>query len=81
MIINGIHILSEAMGDEKRLLLSIQIPEEDSLEAIGRVIWYDLSPEGSDYRFRAGVLFTEIGGEVEKRWQRYLSGTRKRSIL
>jgi len=69
------------MGDEKRLLLSIKIPEEDSLEAIGRVIWYDLSPEGSDYRFRAGVLFTEIDGDVEKRWQRYLSGTRKRSIL
>lgn len=77
-----VHILSEAMGEENRLRLAIEVPDEENpLEAHGRVIWYDLAPEGSDYRFRAGVLFMQMGETAKKRWQSYLSGLRKKRIL
>jgi len=81
VIIDRLHILGEAMGGENRLSLAIEIPDEENpLEALGEVIWYDLAPNDSDFRFRAGVLFTEMDEEVGKRWQRFLSTTRKKRI-
>lgn len=79
VIISRMHILSEAMSGEKRLLLAIEIPDgEPPLETLTKVIWYDLAPEDSDYRFRAGVLFTEMGEKVKKRWGSYLSTIKKK---
>jgi hypothetical protein len=82
VIIKRTHILSEAMGGDKNLLLAIEIPDgENPLEVSGTVIWYDLAPDDSDYRFRAGVLFTKMGEEIKKRWKNYLSAIRKRRMF
>jgi hypothetical protein len=82
VIIGRIHVLSEAMGEENRLSLAIEMPDEENpLEAKGKVVWYDLAPEDSDFRFRAGVLFTEMEEDVRKRWQGFLSAFRKKRIF
>lgn len=82
VIVGRMHILGEAMGEENRLSLSIEIPDEENpLEALGKVIWYDLAPEDSDFRFRAGVFFTEMGEEVRKRWEGFLSTIKKKKTL
>jgi hypothetical protein len=81
-MIGSMHMLAEAMGGESRLLLSIEIPEvEDPLEVMGEVIWYNLTPKGSDFRFRAGVLFRETGEAFTKKWQEFLATIRKKWIF
>lgn len=73
------HVLAEAMTTEKPLFLFIEIPDrEPPVEILGRVIWYDLAPKDSDFRFRAGVLFTNMGEDVRKEWQDFLSAIRKK---
>lgn len=82
VIIGRIHVFGEAMGGENRLALTIEIPDEDNpLEALGEVVWYDLAPKDSEFRFRAGVLFTEMDEEAGKRWQDFLSTIRKRRFF
>ena len=82
VMIGRTHILGEAMEGDRRLLMVITVPdEENSLEALGEVIWYGLAPRDSDFRFRAGVLFTEIGEEGRKRWQDFLTSVRKKKIF
>ena len=79
VIIDRTHIVSEAMGDGKSLSLSIEIPDEtEPLETLGKVVWYDLAPEDSDFRFRAGVLFTEMREDEGKRWKQFLSAIQKK---
>jgi hypothetical protein len=79
VILDRIHVLAEAMGTEKRLFLSIEIPESETrIEALGRVVWYDLASEDSDFRFRAGVLFTHMEKDVKKRWHDFLAAIKKR---
>ena len=81
MIREGVHILAEAMDVEKRLLLTLEIPESESpVEALGQVIWYDLAPPDSDFRFRAGVLFTELEEDFRQTWQRFIAAVKKRRI-
>lgn len=73
------HVLAEAMTTEKPLFLFIEIPDrEPPVEVLGRVIWYDLAPQDSDFRFRAGVLFTNMGESARKEWQAFLSAVRKK---
>jgi len=82
VIRDRLHVLAEAMGSEKRLLLAIEISDrENPLEVLGQVIWYDLAPEDSDFRFRAGVLFTEMGEEIRKRWRDFFSSVKKKRFL
>ena len=73
------HVLAEAMTTEKPLFLFIEIPDrEPPVEVLGRVIWYDLAPQDSDFRFRAGVLFTNMGDDVRKEWQDFLSAAKRK---
>jgi len=82
VMMGRIHVLAEAMDGENRLFLAIEIPDGESpLEALGTVIWYDLAPKDSDFHFRAGVLFTEVGEEAWKRWRNFLSTIRSRRIF
>lgn len=69
------------MGGEKGLLLGIELPDgKDPLEVLGEVVWYDLAAQDSDYRFRAGVLFSQMGEEASRRWHDYISTLRKKRI-
>jgi hypothetical protein len=78
VLVDGSHVFSEAMTDEKRLKLEINLPGElEGITAVGKVIWYDLSPSGSRYRFRAGVYLTKMDGNSKGTWARFLTGLRK----
>lgn len=78
VLVDGSHVFSEAMTDEKRLKLEINLPgESERITAVGKVIWYDLSTSGSPYRFRAGVYLTEMDGNFKETWSRFLTGLRK----
>jgi hypothetical protein len=82
VMVGRVHVLGEAMGDDGRLVLTIGIPDwENPLEVLGRVRWYDLAPESSDFRFRAGVLFTDMDRETRQKWRRFLSTIRKRRFF
>ena len=78
VLVDGSHVFSEAMTDEKGLKLEINLPgESEGITAVGKVIWYDLSTSGSPYRFRAGVYLTEMDGNSKETWSRFLTGLRK----
>ena len=78
VLIDGSHVFSEAMTEEKRLKLEIDLPaESERITARGKVIWYDLSSFDSPYRFRAGVYLTEMDGNSKETWGRFLTGLRK----
>ncbi len=78
VLVDGSHVFSEAMTDEKGLKLEINLPgESEEITAVGKVIWYDLSTSGSPYRFRAGVYLTEMDGNSKETWSRFLTGLRK----
>jgi hypothetical protein len=78
VLVNGSHIFSEAMTEERRLRLEIDLPaESDKITAMGKVIWYDLSSPGSPYRFRAGVHLTEMDGDSKDIWRRFLNALGK----
>ncbi len=78
VLVDGSHVFSEAMTDEKRLKLEITLPgESEGITAAGRVVWYDLSSSGSPYRFRAGIYLTEMDDNTKETWARFLTGLRK----
>jgi hypothetical protein len=78
VLVDGSHVFSEAMTDEKGLKLEINLPgESEGITAVGKVIWYDLSTSGSPYQFRAGVYLTEMDGNSKETWSRFLTGLRK----
>ena len=78
VLVDGSHLFSEAMAEEKRLRLEIVLPgESETMTAVGKVIWYDLSPAGSPYRFRAGVYLTEIDGSDGDLWKGFLTSLRR----
>jgi hypothetical protein len=78
VLVDGSHVFSEAMEEEKRLRIEIDLPpESERITAIGKVIWYDLSPSSSPYRFRAGVYLTEMDGNSKEIWGRFLTALRK----
>jgi hypothetical protein len=78
VLVDGSHIFSEAMEEEKRLRVEIDVPpESEKVTALGKVMWYDLSSSGSPYRFRAGVYLTEMDGNSKEIWRRFLAILRK----
>jgi len=82
VIMGRIHVLGEAMGGAGRLGLTIEIPDEEPpLEALGEVVWYDLAPKDSEFRFRAGILFAEMDEEAGRRWREFLSTIRKKRFF
>ncbi len=78
VLVDGSHVFSEAMEEEKRLRVEIDVPpESEQISALGKVMWYDLSSSGSPYRFRAGVYLTEMDGNSKEIWRRFLATLRK----
>ncbi|UCD70539.1 MAG: PilZ domain-containing protein [Syntrophobacterales bacterium] len=78
VLIDGSHLFSEAMTEEKRLKLEIDLPaESEKIVAMGKVVWYDLSSSGSPYRFRAGVYLTKMDENATEIWGRFLTALRK----
>jgi hypothetical protein len=78
VLIDGSHVFSEAMTEEKSLKLEIDLPAaSERIRALGKVVWYDLSLSGSPYRFRAGVYLTEMDGNAQETWRRFITGLRK----
>jgi len=78
VLVDGSHVFSEAMTEEKRLKIEIDLPaESERITATGKVIWYDLSLSSSPYRFRAGVYLTEMEGDSREIWGRFLTTLRK----
>ncbi len=78
VLVDGSHLFSEAMEEERRLRMEIDVPpESERITAMGKVIWYDLSSSGSPYRFRAGVYLTEMDGNSREIWRRFLTTLRK----
>jgi hypothetical protein len=79
VIQDRLHVLAEAMGREGRLSMAVTLPDkEEPFEVLGRVVWYDLAPDDSESRFRAGVLFIEMGQESRKRWGDFVSAMKKK---
>jgi hypothetical protein len=78
VLVDGSHLFSEAMTEEKRLRLEIDLPaESERITAMGKVIWYDLSSSGSPYRFRAGIYLTEMDENSQEIWKRFITALRK----
>ena len=78
VLVDGSHLFSEAMTEEKRLRLEIDLPaESERITAMGKVIWYNLSSSDSPYQFQAGVYLTEMDVNSQAIWRRFLTALRK----
>jgi len=78
VLVDGSHVFSEAMTEEKRLRLEIDLPDEsEKVTAMGKVVWYDLGSSGSPYRFQAGIYLTEMDGNSKEIWRAFLTALRK----
>ena len=54
--VNGVDIFNDAMSLEKSLEIEVPIPEEqESIKALGKVVWLDMTPKHKSFLFTAGV--------------------------
>lgn len=76
--VNGVDIFNDAMSDEKNLEIEVPIPEDqDTIKALGKVVWLDMTPKHKSFLFTAGVyLDLEKCGNSEK-WFSLVESARK----
>ena len=76
--VNGVDIFNDAMSDEKYLEIEVPIPQDqDTIKALGKVVWLDMTPKHKSFLFTAGVyLDLEKCGNADK-WFRLVESARK----
>ena len=76
--VNGVDIFNDAMSDEKNLEIEVPVPEDqDTIKALGKVVWLDMTPKHKSFLFTAGVyLDLEKCGNAEK-WFRLVESARQ----
>ena len=76
--VDGVDIFNDAMSIEKSLEIEVPIPEDkESIKALGKVVWLDMTPKHKSFLFTAGVsLDLEKCGNSAK-WFTLVESARK----
>jgi len=72
--VDGVDLMSgHPFARKNRLRISIGlIPQEHPFEAIGEVLWYDISHDIPEFIYRVGVIFIEIKNNGKDHLARFL---------
>lgn len=78
--VDGIDIFNDAMSDDKNLEIEIEAyKDEEKIKALGKVIWFDMTPRQKTFLFKAGVYLTlREPGDVDS-WYKLVENARKYS--
>jgi len=81
--VDGLHICSSISGITKnKLKLEIDLPYKlKTINIIGEVSWYDMTPENDEYLYNVGVSFTKISDEDKKALKLLISKVKKRKKI
>jgi len=78
--VNGIDIFNEAMSDDKNLEIEIDVYKtKEKIKALGKVIWFDMTPREKSFLFKAGVYLTLIEKGDSERWFKLVENAKKYS--
>jgi hypothetical protein len=59
--------------NEKMVELDMKIPPGgENIEAIGRVIWYDIGSRGASYYFCVGIFLEKMEVEDKRKWEEFI---------
>ncbi len=78
---DGLHIASTpSMIETSVVILSLPCPPDSTpVRLQGAVIWYDLAPDESERKFKAGIEFTDIDSEDQRRVEDLLREIKKQN--
>ena len=67
--VNGIDIFNDAMSDDKNLEIEINDYKSGAkIIALGKVVWFDMTPKQKSFLFTAGVYLTSMKKADRDRW-------------
>ena len=76
--VNGIDIFNEAMSDDRNLEIEIDVYKtKEKIKALGKVIWFDMTPREKSFLFKAGVYLTLIEKGDSDRWFKLVENAKK----
>ena len=76
--VNGVDIFNDAMSDEKNLEIEINDYQSgEKIKALGKVIWFDMTPKQKSFLFTAGVYLTLIEPADRGRWYTLVESAKK----
>jgi hypothetical protein len=76
--VNGVDVFNDAMSDDKNL--EIEINDSQSAEkilAIGKVVWFDMTPKQKSFLFTAGVYITLMEPADKDKWYNLVENAKK----
>ena len=78
---DGLHIASTpSMIETSVVILSLPCPPDSTpLRLRGVVIWYDLAHEESERKFKAGIEFTDMDADDQRRFKDLLREIKKQN--
>jgi len=78
--VNGIDIFNAAMSDDRNLEMEIDADNgKEKIKALGKVIWFDMTPKQKSFLFKAGVYLTLMEKDDSERWYNLVINAKKYS--
>jgi len=76
--VNGVDIFNSAMSNDKNLEIEIDVyDDKEKIKALGKVIWFDMTPKQKSFLFKAGVYLNQIGTDDIDRWYKLVEKAKK----
>ncbi len=68
-----VKVVPYLVSSEKKMRLELQMPPGLGRFSVkGKVIWYELNPEGPISKLKMGLLFGHMPGETRDKWVEYM---------
>lgn len=78
--VNGVDIFNDAMSDDKNLEIEIDTYDgKEKIKALGKVIWFDMTPKRKSFLFTAGVYLALKDPDDADRWYKLVENAKKYS--
>jgi hypothetical protein len=76
--VDGVDVFNNAMSDEQGLEIEIDdYQSSEKLKALGKVIWFDMTPKQKSFLFKAGVYITIKNTQDMNRWYSLVENAKK----
>ena len=71
--VDGVDIFNDAMSEDRILQIALTVSHDvDILIALGKVIWFDMTPRQKSFLFKAGVFLDFKHSEDRERWNTFI---------
>lgn len=76
--VDGVDIFNDAMSDDKNLEIEIETYNgKETIKALGKVIWFDMTPKKKSFLFTAGVYLIFRDQNTSGRWYSLVAKAKK----